>query len=187
MKKLTAVVLALLAALLIFGCASNNAASAAAAAAPPKDLPDFVLNPPQDEDMIYGTGAAKFSTAQASTQFADNRARVAIAQSIGTLVRNRMVDLQQGSEGDPAMQNFSSSISESLAKANLSGTQIVKREVTPDGTYWTLMSIPASEAKRAAIAALGQNPNKKLADQAIAEMDAAFAKVEQAEMTVGKE
>jgi hypothetical protein len=177
MEKAACLVLACVLAAAVFGCASKSASGAN----PPRDLPDFVLNPPDNEDVIYGIGGAKMATAQYSLQNAENRARVSIAQTIGATVRNRMVDLQQGSEDDPVLQQFQQSISETLTKAELSGTKVVKREVAPDGTYWVLMSLPADEAKRAAIKALGQNPNKKLADQAIADMDAAFEKLEKSE------
>jgi hypothetical protein len=169
MKKLT-IALVVLAALLVVSCGSAPAPVLQAA-----DLPDFVLNPPIAEDAMYGVGAAKMATTPESLQMAESRARVSLAQQINTRVQNMITDYMSGSEGTDQMNNFQESISRSLAEANLSGAQVVKREQTKDGTWWVMVSIPTSAAKQAAIAKIGENPNKALADRALGAMDTAFA------------
>jgi hypothetical protein len=72
------------------------------------------------------------------------------------------------------MTNFQESISRSLAQANLSGAQVLRREQTGDGTWWVLVSIPTSAAKQQAIAVIGENPNRVYAQRALEEMDTAF-------------
>jgi hypothetical protein len=175
MKKLTTVLVAL-AALLVIGCVSDPAPAAAPAPVADPDIPAFVLNPPIAEDAIYGVGAAKMQTTQASLTMAENRARVSLAQQINTRVQNMITDYMSGSEGSSqAMANFQESISRSLADANLSGAQVVQRQQTKDGTWWVLVSIPTSVAKQQAIAKVGENPNRALAQQALGEMDTAFS------------
>ncbi|MDR1910149.1 MAG: LPP20 family lipoprotein [Spirochaetaceae bacterium] len=158
--------------------AVSGCSSAPAAGSPPiaQDLPDFVLNPPIAEDAIYGVGAARMQTTQASLEFATNRARVSLAQAINTRVQNMITDHMSGTEGsDQAMTNFQESISRSLAQANLSGAQVIQRQQSKDGTWWVLVSIPTSAAKQQAIAAVGENPNRVYAQRALDEMDTAFS------------
>ncbi|MDR1909645.1 MAG: LPP20 family lipoprotein [Spirochaetaceae bacterium] len=173
MKKFTLLLAAAAVLLALSGCGS---APASAASAPVGDLPDFVLNPPIAEDAIYGVGAARMQTAQASLTMAESRARVSLAQQINTRVQNMITDHMSGSEGSNlAMTNFQESISRSLAQATLSGAQIIRRQQTSDGTYWALASIPTSAAKQQAIAIIGENPNRALAQRALGEMDDAFS------------
>jgi hypothetical protein len=175
MRKFTVLLAAAALVLAVSGCGS---APAPAAAPVPvvEDLPDFVLNPPVAEDAIYGVGAARMQTTQASLSMAESRARVSLAQQINTRVQNMITDHMSGSEGsDQAMSNFQESISRSLAQATLSGAQTIRRQQTKDGTWWALVSISTSAAKQQAIAVIGENPNRALAQRALGEMDDAFS------------
>jgi hypothetical protein len=87
-----------------------------------------------------------------------------------------MMQIRQFSRGDPVVELFRATFRERLVQAELSGAKVVAREQAPDGTVWVLLSLPRDEAKRAAIAALGQYPEVRQAEAAVREMDAALAK-----------
>jgi hypothetical protein len=172
MKKIAVLLVALSVVFAAAGCGSAPTATSAQA---PSDVPGWFLVPPKAEDVIYGVGAAKMQTLQASRTFAENRARVSIAQAINSRVQNMITDYMSGSEGSPeAMQNFQESVSRSLTDATLSGVEVSEAKVGNDGTVYILCAIPKDVAKQQAIAKIGENPNRALAQRALGEMDAAF-------------
>jgi hypothetical protein len=85
-------------------------------------------------------------------------------------------------EGDPATaENFSRSVSRTLAEARLTGTDIVKQDQTPDGVFWVLMSMNKSDANKLVNDAVNTEKLRYAEFQnwnAQKEMDAAFAKAE---------
>ena len=171
MKQSFAVAAALAVFLVVTGCASRPNIER-----PPEDVPSWYLVPPKADDVIYGVGSARMQTLDASRRFAENRARVSIAQSINARVQSMITDHISGSEGsNQAMTNFQESVSRSLTDATLAGVEIAEAKVGGDGTVYVLVSIPRDVAKQQAIAKLGENPNRALAQRALAEMDSAFS------------
>ncbi|MDR2601028.1 MAG: hypothetical protein LBC53_01040 [Spirochaetaceae bacterium] len=147
--------------------------------------PSFVLNPPENPALIYGTGAYKMSSEAdqgVALSISENRARVSITQKISSIVENMITDFSSGNEGDE-IKKYTESISRTLARAQLSGTKVEKREVVGN-TLWVLLSMPAEAAKQAAVKAVAENPNKKFSQDAEKRMDEAFSKADKATIPV---
>jgi hypothetical protein len=181
MKKTTIVLAAFCAAVLVLGCASKKGEAPLPAAGPVDYLPDFVMNPPAGDDVIYGVGVAKMSNLNQAMIMAQNRARVSIAQQINAQVRNMIDDYTAGIEGgNPAdSEGFQRSVSRTLTEATLFGTQIKQQAQGTDGTFYCLMAIGKEDAKKQVEDAI----NKEKLDyaeyqnwNAQRDMDAAFAK-----------
>ena len=85
-------------------------------------------------------------------QAADARARTDIAMKLDVEVQAMIIDYSRtaGTEiNQTAALTFYESISRQIAQANLSGVEVVRREQTADGSYWTLARINKAEAARA--------------------------------------
>jgi hypothetical protein len=181
MKKIVVVLCALCAAVLTVGCASKKADAPAPAAGPVSYLPDFVMNPPSGDDVIYGVGVAKMSNLNQSMTMAQNRARVSIAQQIDAQVRNMIDDYTAGIEGGkPAdAEGFQRSVSRTLTEAKLSGTKVIQQAQGTDGTFYCLMAINKTDVKQQTEEVINAEKIKYAEFQnwnAQRDMDAAFAK-----------
>jgi hypothetical protein len=147
MKKLFGVLIVLASILVLMGCGSSPAASGGGS-----NLPDFILNPPDDEDVIYGVGIAKMANDSMGMQIAENRARVSISQQIDSRVRN-MIDDYQAQAGDSGnssdAEGFQQVVSRTLSQTKLAGTKTVKRDKV-DGTWYALVSISKADAAKQA-------------------------------------
>ncbi|MDR1301585.1 MAG: hypothetical protein LBK43_03835 [Treponema sp.] len=131
------------------GCTSSPASSKAGGQA---DLPDFVMNPPLQEDAIFGIGSAKLSSDNQSLTMADARARQSLAFQLNANVQAMITDYARsaGTENSQASLEFSESIGRQLTQTTLSGAIAVKREKAKDGTLWVLMSYSKADAAKAA-------------------------------------
>jgi hypothetical protein len=149
MKKGIVTVVVLLLACFALSCGS---APAAAPAGGNPNLPSFMLNPPSDEDGVYGTGSAKMQNTNMSREAADSRARADIAFKLSTQVKGMITDYsrQAGTENSPAAIGFYESVNQQLTNTTLKGVEVVKREQTPDGTIHTLARISKADAAKAA-------------------------------------
>jgi hypothetical protein len=150
MKKHGIVCFVLLAVTLVMGCASKPDPSYAGQGDP--NIPEFVLNPPTAEDAIFGTGSAKLSNTNLSITAADARARQSLAFTLQAHVQAMVVDYARnaGNEGNMASLELVETVGRQLADATLTGATVVKREQTPDGTFWVLMSLKKADAARTA-------------------------------------
>jgi len=109
---------------LMLGCATQPTPK-------PSDIPDWYLNPPQAEDVLYAAGdAVKLSMALAKDA-ADARARDAIARTIEVKVSTMIKDFMQesGIGKDTQAQEFTSVVSKQVANTTLRGARIIKREM----------------------------------------------------------
>lgn len=101
-----------------------------------EDVPIWVINPPQAEDVSYGIGIAQKANPALGQQAADSRARDAIVRNIkleiGNLLRDSMGEVLTtlGPEG----RDYTESVSEQVGAMTLSGSVIEKREV--HGKTW---------------------------------------------------
>ncbi|MDR2393518.1 MAG: hypothetical protein LBD93_05120 [Treponema sp.] len=75
------------------GCASSASTGGVHA-----ELPDFVMNPPIQEDAIFGIGSAKLTTANQSLTMAEGRARQSLAFQLNANVQamTPTMPVQQG-------------------------------------------------------------------------------------------
>jgi len=148
-KGLVVSVLILLLALCAIGCKSsgekrleNNS-----------NIASFVANPPTDKDYIFGVGSAKMSSTSQALQASDARARTDISNKLNTQVQAMIIDYSRtaGTENNQTSAlTFYESVSRQLTQANLKGVEVVKREQTADGTYWTLARISKTDAAQVA-------------------------------------
>ncbi|MDR1058450.1 MAG: LPP20 family lipoprotein [Treponema sp.] len=145
MKKVAVVSVVLILTLLAIGCGSTPAASAGN-----PNMPSW-LNDFPPEDVIWGIGTAKASTDSLSMQAAENRGRVAIANQIQSNVAAMFTDYEREAGGaeNPAYIGLKESVSRNVTSIQLSGARPVKREKTPDGTWWYLVEYKKADAQAA--------------------------------------
>jgi hypothetical protein len=152
MKKNHGVYFVLFAVILVMGCASKPDSSYAGSENP--NIPEFVLNPPAEEDVIFGIGSAKLSSTNLSIAAADARARQSLAFTLQAHVQAMIVDYARdaGNQGNMASLELVETVGRQLTDETLTGAAVVKREQTPDGAFWVLMSCKKSDAARTAAA-----------------------------------
>jgi hypothetical protein len=83
---------------------------------------------------------------------ADARARTDLSLKIKTEVQTMIIDYARnaGTENNQASLSFYESISRQLSDATLTGVEVIKREQTKDGTYWTLVRMSKADAAKQA-------------------------------------
>jgi hypothetical protein len=142
------VLFTLMLALMVIGCESAPAATGAAN----PNLPDFVLNPPAQEDAIFGVGSAKLSSLNQSMTMAEARARQSLAFQLSANVQAMITDYARdaGTTNNTTALQLSEQVGRQLTQTTLVGALPVKREQTPDGTFWVLVSYSKSDAAKAA-------------------------------------
>jgi hypothetical protein len=177
MKKQYVVVFTLIAAALFFGCSTSGPQQAQNA-----NLPEFVLNPPQQEDAIFGIGSAKMSDPNSARRFAESRARTSLAFQLNANVQAMITDYsrQAGTEGSQAQLNFAESIERQVTQVQLNGATPVKTDQTPDGTIWVMVAYKKADAAKAA-AGIIENEASKYAEfkamDALKQMEAQLDKI----------
>jgi hypothetical protein len=168
---------ALVAAVMILAGAGCGSAPPPMPAEP--ERPDWVLNPPEDEELIYGMGSAVSSNESRGWKMAENRARTSISYQITAIVEGMQNDYQQqaGTDGDEIGQNFFEDVSRQLTASILSGAKVAKRGTGSGGKYYVLTSYSVSAAKNT-VNSLSETAAKKAevnAQNALRAMDRAFA------------
>jgi hypothetical protein len=110
------------------------------------------MNPPVQEDAIFGIGSAKMASVNLSMTMAESRARQAIALQLNVNVQAMITDYsrQAGTVNNSAALEFAETVGRQLTSTNLSGAIPVKREQTKDGTLWVLVSYSKADAARTA-------------------------------------
>ena len=167
MKRISMVLLVLLSVLLVFSCASEKVS----------DLPDFVLNPPVADDVIYGVGYGKQSKFSLSLTVAETNARADIARQIETTIQASVTDYAQeaGVDDNTQVINFVETITREITDKKLSGATPVSREQDNEGGVWVLMQLDKAEMVLAAEEAFKRNEDAAFAEfkaaQAIEKLD----------------
>ncbi|MDR2159725.1 MAG: LPP20 family lipoprotein [Treponema sp.] len=151
MRKCVLVLFALLLAFAVIGCKSAPEPAPASAAVANPNLPDFVLNPPVQEDAIFGIGSAKLSNLNQSMSMAEARARQSLAFQLNANVKAMITDYARdaGTADSTTALQLSEQIGRQLTQTTLAGAMPVKREQTPDGTWWVLVSYSKSAVTKA--------------------------------------
>jgi predicted small lipoprotein YifL len=158
------------------GCGSGPALIPAAKV----DRPDWVLNPPQDDEKIFGIGAASSTSESRGWRMAENRARTSISYELTAIAEGMQEDYSQqaGEDGAATGQTFFQDVSRQLTASVLSGARVEKREVNRNGTYYVLVSYSATAARDASERAIREEAARNAqinASSALQAMDAAFA------------
>ncbi|MBI9105831.1 MAG: LPP20 family lipoprotein [Spirochaetales bacterium] len=162
MKRMLMIVLALVSVLLVFSCASGKVSG----------VPDFVLNPPMADDVIYGVGYGNQSKLSLSKTVAETNARADIARQIATTIQASVTDYAQeaGVDDNTQLISFVESVTREITDQKLSGAKPVKFEQDDDGGIWVLMQLDKGALVAAAEKAFVRNE-----DAAFAEFKAADA------------
>ena len=179
MKKTRFIVPALLIAALLIACGSTPAAAPAAG---PVTTPDW-LNEFPPEDVIWGIGIARQTSASMSMTTAEARARVSIARQLDNKVQAMFTDynLDAGNAGALANASMQEDVSRQITNVNLSGARPIKRWQAPDGAWWYLVEYSKSNAKAAVASILGNEEAafaQFKAQQALGILDQQLAKSE---------
>jgi hypothetical protein len=180
MKKACFIVLAFFIAVLLMACKSSPATTTAAAG--PITTPDW-LNEFPPEDVIWGIGTARQTSASMSMTTAEARARVSIARQLDNKVQAMFTDynLDAGNVSSQANASMQEDVSRQITNVNLSGARPIKRWQAPDGTWWFLVEYSKSNAKNAVASILGNEEAafaQFKAQQALDMLDKQLAKSE---------
>ena len=101
------------------------------------DMPDFVLNPPKQAGVIFGTGIAEQKSPQLAKEAADLRARKEIGAVLSSKITNMLKDfLSQAGIGDNAeITELSTSVTRSITDVELVGVVIERRDYKAGKMY----------------------------------------------------
>jgi hypothetical protein len=112
--------------------------------------PEWMKNPKDTPDAVYGTGFAKLRNQPLTMDAADARARRQIVKTIKTKIDSRYKDFMQESGFDEDAQSlqFIESISRHISSETLHGCKIIQREFCPDGTIYSLAVLPMNEVEK---------------------------------------
>ncbi len=118
----------------------------------PKDtsgMPAFVLNPPKEAGVIFGTGIAEQQSAQLAKETADLRARKEIAAVLSTKVTNMLKDYlgQAGIGSQAEVTELAQSVTRAITEMELVGVTIDKREYI-DGKMYSLARYPLDDSMK---------------------------------------
>ena len=180
MKKACFVFLSLL--IILFAAACGSSAPPATTNSGPITTPPWINDFPP-EDVIWGIGIAKQSSASMSMTTAEARGRVSIARQLDTRVQAMFTDynLDAGNVNNQANTSLQEDVSRQITNMNVSGARPIQRWQAQDGTWWFLVEFRKSDAKAAVASILGNEEAMYAqfkAQQALDMLDAQLAKSE---------
>ncbi len=113
------------------------------------DMPDFVLNPPKQTGVIFGTGIAEQQSAQLAKETADLRARKEIAAVLSQKVSTMLKDYlgQAGIGTNAEVTELSQSVTRAISDVELVGVTIEKREYI-NGKMYSLAKYPLDDSMK---------------------------------------
>jgi len=113
-------------------------------------VPEWVKNPKNTADAVYGQGNAKLINQSLAIEAADGRARTGIVKTIKTKIDARFKDFMQEAGIGEGAQSFQciEAISKHISSETLHGSKIIQREFCPDGTVWSLGMLPLNEVEK---------------------------------------
>jgi hypothetical protein len=138
----------LILAFLAFGCATRPASAPASHG--PVDLPPWI-NDTAPEDVLWGIGTAKQSSAQMSVTLSETRARADIARQLNTIVEGMITDYTRDANMGTANQasiGLQESINRQLSQAQLTGARRDQLWTAPDGTFWARVVYSKADAAK---------------------------------------
>ncbi|MDR3356853.1 MAG: LPP20 family lipoprotein [Spirochaetaceae bacterium] len=147
--------LAALIALSLAGCASapGTPESSGTLSRGLSGVPSFVNEAYMNasEDVLIGIGTYRIgndmSKMGTGKTFAENRARADIARQLSAIVKDMVNDYTATSELDPsAAVSFQENITQTLSKAELRGSKVIKLERDDNGLLWVVMEYGKSAA-----------------------------------------
>jgi len=159
MKTLTYTLLLCIIAALAVSCASPGKPKA-------RDIPDFYLNPPTSEEMIYGVGDANMTSLSMSRTTALSRARDDIARQVELVVKSAVTDYAQQAGAGRTEQtiNFTETVSRQLVEVTLRGLRTVEVSLGKDGTVYALVEYSLSDFRSEAEGIFQRNQDAAFAE-----------------------
>lgn len=147
-----------------------------------RDMPEWSLNRPAMEGMIYGVGQAKKQNPSLAKNVAAQRARDEVAAAVNIRVESLVKDfMQESGVGERAEAlEFTQSVGKGVTDATLTGAMIKETYLAKDGTYFVLVEYSLDQARRAAIEAARQEEalwNEFKADQSFDALEEELAKL----------
>ncbi|MDR1957318.1 MAG: hypothetical protein LBQ30_10765 [Treponema sp.] len=114
------------------------------------NLPDFVRNPPVQEDMLFGIGSATDAFVNQALIIAEARARQSLAFQLNAHVQAMITDYTRtaGTEHTAASLEFAETVGRHLTQTTLQGAVPVRRQKTPDKTFWVLVAYSKADAAK---------------------------------------
>lgn len=125
------------------------------------DQPDWFLNPPVSEDLIYGTGTSGLNNIGAALQQAKLGAMRDITEVIATTVSSKLDDTTIAANIE---QNTFRSAGEAISRARLVGVTVMKQKTvrTDIGIQtYVLASLPKENASKFASEKVKENLDKE--------------------------
>ena len=113
------------------------------------DMPDFVLNPPKQAGVLFGTGIAEQQSPQLAKETADLRARKEIAAVLSQKVSTMLKDYlgQAGIGSNAEVTELSQSVTRAMSDVELVGVTIEKREYI-NGKMYSLAKYPLDDSMK---------------------------------------
>lgn len=145
-----------------------------------RDLPEWFLNPPVSEDVIYGMGMAKMSSDSLSRDTSIARSRKDVALQVSTRVQSMLTDYAQESGTGDATQvlTFVESITKQVADVELKGAVTEKVYAANDGNWFSMVSYPKNAMLENVEDVFVRNEEAAFsefkADQALAKLEASL-------------
>jgi hypothetical protein len=103
-----------------------------------KNIPEWVLNLPVNPGTIYGIGQAKLVDSKNALMLAEEKA-VLSAVYMDSFLTYEMIEEYSGQmEQDSLSFEFITVERNIVLNWNVADIEIIKREQTPDGTWWCL-------------------------------------------------
>ena len=118
--------------------------------------PQWYLNPPESDDVIYGTGASERTESETlGKQVADANARTDLANTIQVSVQSmvRTFLQQSGTMEEVRSLQFSEVVSKNVVDVQLTGVRISRREEI-GGRYFSLAEVTMDSVKNALLSAV---------------------------------
>ena len=132
-RRMTLVAIALLSVSLVVGCGGKLSQKPVNES----DVPDFVLNPPKQKGVLYGTGLSEQRSMQLAKETADLRARKEIATILSSKVSTMIKDYlgQAGIGTEAEVTELTQSVTRSISELELTGVTIERREYKNNKMY----------------------------------------------------
>ena len=144
MRRMTSLVVA---GLLLAGCGGSKTQGPGAKNT--SDMPDFVLNPPKQVGVLFGTGIAEQQSPQLAKETADLRARKEIGTVLSSKISSMLKDFlgQAGIGTGAEVTELSNSVTRSITEVELIGVTIEKREYI-NGKMYSLAKYPLDDSMK---------------------------------------
>ncbi|UCH62950.1 MAG: LPP20 family lipoprotein [Fidelibacterota bacterium] len=167
--------------LTLAGCA-GKVVSGTTEARESRDVPEWSLERPIAEGIIYGVGQAKKQNPSLAKTVAAQRARDEIAAAVKIKVESLVKDfMQESGVGEQAgALEFTQAVSKGVTDATLNGAMIKETYIAKDGTYFVLVEYSLDEARQAAVESARQEEalwNEFKAEQGFEDLERELSKL----------